>query len=179
MAPFAEIVSIEVWQGLSLESEVGHRWRRGSSSCALSFKRRIAQQACEPDCRRQCRQSRMTTCAAVFVLREHHRDLIEVPWWTGDGLYLRCKRLEHGRFAWSMDVSSGCSRLPGGIGASKAMLVASKVCAARFETPPEASDARLAQQSAELSRRDAAIQHLKFVLATLRPRQLGRSSKKP
>jgi len=77
-----------------------------------------------------------------------------------------------------MDVLSGCSRLPGDIGASKAILVASEVRAARFDTPPEASDARLAQQSAELSRRDAAIQHLRFVLATLRRMQLGRSSKK-
>lgn len=36
----------------------------------------------------------------VFVFRGRRGDIIKVLWWTGDGLCLLAKRLEHGRFVW-------------------------------------------------------------------------------
>ena len=36
----------------------------------------------------------------VFVFRGRRGDIVKVLWWTGDGLCLLAKRLEHGRFVW-------------------------------------------------------------------------------
>lgn len=36
----------------------------------------------------------------VFVFRGRRGDRIKVLWWSGDGLCLFAKRLEHGRFVW-------------------------------------------------------------------------------
>ena len=68
--------------------------------------------------------------------------------------------------------------LPDDIAALKAMLLASEARAARIETYAEQSEARLVHLTAELSRRDAEIEHLKLVLAKLKRMQFGRSSEK-
>lgn len=36
----------------------------------------------------------------VFVFRGKRGDRIKVLWWSGDGLCLLAKRLEHGHFVW-------------------------------------------------------------------------------
>lgn len=36
----------------------------------------------------------------VFVFRGRRGDRIKVLWWSGDGMCLFAKRLEHGRFVW-------------------------------------------------------------------------------
>jgi len=36
----------------------------------------------------------------VFVFRGRRGDTIKVLWWSGDGLCLFAKRLEHGHFVW-------------------------------------------------------------------------------
>lgn len=36
----------------------------------------------------------------VFVFRGRRGDLIKLLWWSGDGMNLYAKRLEHGRFVW-------------------------------------------------------------------------------
>ena len=36
----------------------------------------------------------------VFVFRGRKGDRIKVLWWSGDGLCLLAKRLEHGHFVW-------------------------------------------------------------------------------
>ena len=41
----------------------------------------------------------------VFVFRGRRGDLIKVLWWSGDGLCLFVKRLEHGRFVWPQATS--------------------------------------------------------------------------
>lgn len=41
----------------------------------------------------------------VFVFRGRRGDLIKLLWWTGDGLCLLAKRLEHGRFIWPQATS--------------------------------------------------------------------------
>jgi transposase len=45
----------------------------------------------------------------VFVFRGRKGDRIKLLWWSGDGLCLFCKRLEHGRFVWpAADGGSVC-----------------------------------------------------------------------
>jgi transposase len=45
----------------------------------------------------------------VFVFRGRKGDRIKLLWWSGDGLCLFCKRLEHGRFVWpAADSGSVC-----------------------------------------------------------------------
>ena len=41
----------------------------------------------------------------VFVFRGRRGDLIKALWWSGDGLCLFAKRLEHGRFVWPQATS--------------------------------------------------------------------------
>lgn len=41
----------------------------------------------------------------VFVFRGRRGDMINVLWWTGDGLCLLAKRLEKGRFVWPQAAS--------------------------------------------------------------------------
>lgn len=36
----------------------------------------------------------------VFVFRGRRGDRVKLLWWSGDGMNLYCKRLEHGRFVW-------------------------------------------------------------------------------
>jgi transposase len=36
----------------------------------------------------------------VFLFRGRRGDIVKVLWWSGDGLCLFAKRLEHGRFVW-------------------------------------------------------------------------------
>lgn len=36
----------------------------------------------------------------VFVFRGKRGDLVKLLWWSGDGMNLYAKRLEHGRFVW-------------------------------------------------------------------------------
>ena len=36
----------------------------------------------------------------VFIFRGRRGDLVKLPWWSGDGLCLFAKRLEHGHFVW-------------------------------------------------------------------------------
>ena len=36
----------------------------------------------------------------VFVFRGRRGDMLKILWWSGDGLCLLAKRLEHGRFIW-------------------------------------------------------------------------------
>ncbi|MGE0273506.1 MAG: IS66 family insertion sequence element accessory protein TnpB [Alphaproteobacteria bacterium] len=36
----------------------------------------------------------------VFVFRGRRGDLVKLLWWSGDGMNLYLKRLEHGRFVW-------------------------------------------------------------------------------
>ena len=46
----------------------------------------------------------------VFVFRGRQGDRIKVLWWSGDGLCLLAKRLEHGHFVWPQ-ASSGAVHL--------------------------------------------------------------------
>lgn len=48
----------------------------------------------------------------VFVFRGRRGDIIKVLWWTGDGLCLLSKRLEHGRFVWPQAQSGTVSLSP-------------------------------------------------------------------
>ena len=41
----------------------------------------------------------------LFVFRGRRGDLIKVLWWSGDGMNLYAKRLEHGRFVWPQATS--------------------------------------------------------------------------
>ena len=41
----------------------------------------------------------------VFVFRGKRGDLIKLLWWSGDGMNLYVKRLEHGRFVWPQATS--------------------------------------------------------------------------
>jgi len=43
----------------------------------------------------------------VFVFRGRKGDRIKVLWWSGDGLCLFAKRLEHGHFVWPA-AQQGC-----------------------------------------------------------------------
>ena len=45
----------------------------------------------------------------VFVFRGRRGDLIKLLWWSGDGLCLFAKRLEHGRFIWPQATSGTVS----------------------------------------------------------------------
>lgn len=36
----------------------------------------------------------------IFVFRGKRGDMLKILWWSGDGLCLLAKRLEHGRFIW-------------------------------------------------------------------------------
>lgn len=46
----------------------------------------------------------------VFVFRGRRGDRIKILWWSGDGMCLFAKRLEHGHFVWP-SVDSGAVRL--------------------------------------------------------------------
>jgi transposase len=48
----------------------------------------------------------------VFVFRRKRGDLIKVLWWTGDGLCLLAKRLEHGRFIWPQTTEGSVALTP-------------------------------------------------------------------
>ncbi len=48
----------------------------------------------------------------VFVFRGRRGDIIKVLWWTGDGLCLLAKRLEHGRFVWPQATEGSVSLSP-------------------------------------------------------------------
>src|SRR5690606_17258853 len=48
----------------------------------------------------------------VFVFRGRRGDIIKVLWWSGDGLCLLSKRLEHGRFVWPQAQSGTVSLSP-------------------------------------------------------------------
>lgn len=39
-------------------------------------------------------------CGHLFVFRGRRGDVVKVLWWSGDGMCLFMKRLEHGRFVW-------------------------------------------------------------------------------
>ena len=39
-------------------------------------------------------------CGHVFVFRGRRGDIVKVLWWSGDGLCLFAKRLEHGHLVW-------------------------------------------------------------------------------
>jgi len=41
----------------------------------------------------------------VFVFRGRRGDLVKLLWWSGDGMNLYAKRLEHGRFVWPQATS--------------------------------------------------------------------------
>ena len=41
----------------------------------------------------------------VFVFRGRRGDLVKLLWWSGDGMNLYLKRLEHGRFIWPQATS--------------------------------------------------------------------------
>ena len=45
----------------------------------------------------------------VFVFRGRRGDLVKLLWWSGDGLCLFAKRLEHGRFVWPQASSGSVS----------------------------------------------------------------------
>lgn len=45
----------------------------------------------------------------VFVFRGRRGDIIKVLWWSGDGLCLFAKRLEHGHFVWPQAVDGSVS----------------------------------------------------------------------
>ena len=47
----------------------------------------------------------------VFVFRGRRGDRIKILWWSGDGMCLFAKRLEHGHFVWP-SVDSGAVRPP-------------------------------------------------------------------
>jgi len=44
----------------------------------------------------------------LFVFRGRRGDLIKVLWWSGDGMNLYAKRLEHGRFVWPQLHRAAC-----------------------------------------------------------------------
>ncbi|NYT66909.1 IS66 family insertion sequence element accessory protein TnpB [Alcaligenaceae bacterium] len=46
----------------------------------------------------------------VFVFRGRKGDRLKVLWWSGDGMCLLAKRLEHGHFVWP-SAESGCVHL--------------------------------------------------------------------
>lgn len=48
----------------------------------------------------------------VFVFRGRRGDRIKVLWWSGDGMCLLAKRLEHGHFVWPQ-AESGSVHLSG------------------------------------------------------------------
>ena len=41
----------------------------------------------------------------VFAFRGRRGDLIKLLWWSGDGLCLFAKKLEHGKFVWPLATS--------------------------------------------------------------------------
>lgn len=41
----------------------------------------------------------------IFIFRGRRGDLVKMLWWSGDGLNLFAKRLEHGRFVWPQATS--------------------------------------------------------------------------
>lgn len=48
----------------------------------------------------------------VFVFRCRKGDRIKVLWWSGDGLCLLAKRLEHGHFVWPSAESGAVNLTP-------------------------------------------------------------------
>lgn len=48
----------------------------------------------------------------VFIFRGHHGDLINVLWWSGDGLCLFARRPERGQFIWPQATSGTASLTP-------------------------------------------------------------------
>lgn len=48
----------------------------------------------------------------VFVFRGRKGDRIKVLWWSGDGLCLLAKRLEHGHFVWPSAESGAVNLTP-------------------------------------------------------------------
>lgn len=48
----------------------------------------------------------------VFVFRGKRGDRLKVLWWSGDGLCLLAKRLEHGHFVWPSAESGSVSLTP-------------------------------------------------------------------
>lgn len=48
----------------------------------------------------------------VFVFRGRRGDRIKCLWWSGDGLCLFMKRLEHGKFVWPQATSGTVSLTP-------------------------------------------------------------------
>jgi transposase len=45
----------------------------------------------------------------VFVFRGRRGDRIKILWWSGDGMCLFAKRLEHGKFVWPQAASGTVS----------------------------------------------------------------------
>lgn len=43
----------------------------------------------------------------LFVFRGRRGDLVKLLWWSGDGVCLFTKRLEHGRFVWPQATEGG------------------------------------------------------------------------
>jgi len=48
----------------------------------------------------------------VFVFRGRKGDRVKVLWWSGDGLCLLAKRLEHGHFVWPSAESGAVNLTP-------------------------------------------------------------------
>lgn len=48
----------------------------------------------------------------VFVFRGRRGDMIKLLWWSGDGLCLFAKRLEHGYFVWPQAESGSVNLTP-------------------------------------------------------------------
>jgi transposase len=48
----------------------------------------------------------------VFVFRGRKGDRVKVLWWSGDGLCLLAKRLEHGHFVWPSAESGSVNLTP-------------------------------------------------------------------
>lgn len=48
----------------------------------------------------------------VFVFRGRQGDRIKILWWSGDGLCLLAKRLEHGHFVWPQAESGAAYLTP-------------------------------------------------------------------
>lgn len=51
-------------------------------------------------------------CGHVFAFRGRRGDMIKLLWWSGDGLCLFVKRLEHGRFVWPQADSGSVALSP-------------------------------------------------------------------
>ena len=66
------------------------RLRRGMDSLAALVQTALGEQPFSGD---------------VFVFRGRRGDLVKLLWWSGDGMNLYAKRLEHGRFVWPQATS--------------------------------------------------------------------------